>query len=293
MTCSNMSISLGFGDVGNFAPKATNMDVISTTATSMTLRVSAQLENPTSYSAHIPYANVHVLKDGHLLGNATILDASLHEGNNSVTVTMFYAPGSPEAVQAGLDMLSSYISGRNTTVELAPHRGSIPAQPDLGEAMKNIHFTMPMPQPPSRPSDDPPSDPDPNDPDAPPPPRFLGQATMHLFTSTASFILHNPFPTTPLHVHSINGSAWYNDTELLGTIWYPYLWKVRKGDDGETESPRLPVEWRLGGVGYAAMVDALGGALRIRARAVVQVGVGLWRGTVEFDGKGVKAGVRL
>jgi len=62
---------------------------------------------------------------------------------------------------------------------------------------------------------------------------------------------------------------------------------------GVSESPRLPVDWDLGSVGYAAVREAVGGRLKLDARAEVGVGVGRWGERVWFFGRGVGAGVRL
>lgn len=62
---------------------------------------------------------------------------------------------------------------------------------------------------------------------------------------------------------------------------------------GVSTSPRLPVDWTLGGVGYEALRAAVGGRLRLDAVAEVGVGVGAWRQRVWFVGRGIGAGVRL
>lgn len=58
-------------------------------------------------------------------------------------------------------------------------------------------------------------------------------------------------------------------------------------------TPRLPVDWDLGGVGYEAVRRALGGRLKLSATATVGVGVGEWREVVKFEGGGIGAQVRL
>jgi len=76
----------------------------------------------------------------------------------------------------------------------------------------------------------------------------------------------------------------------VGRILWEYPFEVRPG---VSESPRLPVEWSLGSVGYEAVREAVGGRLRLDARADVGVGVGEWGERVWFEGRGVGAGVRL
>lgn len=57
-------------------------------------------------------------------------------------------------------------------------------------------------------------------------------------------------------------------------------------------SPRLPVDWDLGSVGYEAVREAVGGRLKLDAKADVGVRVGKWGERVWFVGQGVGAGVR-
>lgn len=64
-------------------------------------------------------------------------------------------------------------------------------------------------------------------------------------------------------------------------------------DGNGVTSPRLPVEWSLGSVGYDAVKRALGGSLRLGAVADVGVGVGEWRERVWFVGGGIGARVRI
>ncbi len=76
----------------------------------------------------------------------------------------------------------------------------------------------------------------------------------------------------------------------MGTILYELPWEV---PPGVSESPRLPVEWDLGSVGYEAVREAVGGRLKVDAGAEVGVGVGEWGERVWFEGRGVGARVRL
>ena len=79
------------------------------------------------------------------------------------------------------------------------------------------------------------------------------------------------------YITSINATAIYkpDDEELpeseVGTIDYNGSFAVRPG---ESESPRLPVAWDLGSVGYEAVRKALGGTLKLRAVADVGVRIG-------------------
>lgn len=74
----------------------------------------------------------------------------------------------------------------------------------------------------------------------------------------------------------------------MGGILYELPFEV---PPGASTSPRLPVDWDLGSVGYEAVKQALGGRLKLDARADVGVGVGLWGERVWFVGRGVGARV--
>ena len=93
-----------------------------------------------------------------------------------------------------------------------------------------------------------------------------------------------------IYVNHINATAFYNHTEPIGEILYELPFAV---PPGATTSPRLPVDWSIGSVGYAAVKDALGGTLKLDAKATVGVQVGAWAETVWFEGGGIGAHVKI
>ena len=76
----------------------------------------------------------------------------------------------------------------------------------------------------------------------------------------------------------------------MGTIFYDLPFEV---PPGVSTSPKLPVDWDISGVGYKAISEAVGGRLKLDARADVVVGVGRWSERVWFLGRGGGAGVRI
>lgn len=174
------------------------------------------------------------------------------------------------------------------------HEGSIPAQPALGKALSKFSVTIPTPRlsGPKVPDDDDdePEDPEnPDDPEADGHPHFIKSATMHLFSSTAVFTLLSPFQHTTLYITRINATSYYKDSDV-GRITYDLPFAVTPG---ESESPRLPVEWSLGSVGYEAVRRAIGGTLKLRAVADVGVRIGRFEVGIWFRGGNIGAGVRL
>ena len=128
---------------------------------------------------------------------------------------------------------------------------------------------------------------------------------MHLLSSTATLTLLSPLPHSILYLTSINATAYYTppmeddptdpdlppqETYPVGRILYDLPFAV---PPGASTTPRLPVQWSLGSVGYEAVKQALGGKLKVSARAVVGVKVGAWAESVWFEGGGIGAHVRI
>lgn len=257
--------------------------------------------NPTNYSATVPYIDIKILVNGTEMGHATAHNVSLVPGpNTNINVTAVWQPSAATGEQGrlvGRELLSQYISGYNTTLTLRPHNLSIPALPVLSAALSTFSFDLPTPRLGVDDGKKPrwPSPPDDEDDDGSP--RFISDATMHLFTSTAQFTLHSPLRHSSLLIDHLNATAFYRpdpsaEANEVGRILYDPIPPMIV-PPGESRSPRLPVEWDLGGVGYEAVRRALGGTLKLEAKAIVGVGIGQWRETVWFVGKGVGVSVRI
>jgi hypothetical protein len=112
---------------------------------------------------------------------------------------------------------------------------------------------------------------------------------MHLITSSATFTLLSPFRQTTLYLNHLNATAFYEGDDV-GQILYNEEIEV---PPGATQTPRLPVLWSLGSVGYGAIKRALGGTLKLRAEATVDVRIGKFVQDVWFKGGQIGAKVRL
>ena len=119
---------------------------------------------------------------------------------------------------------------------------------------------------------------------------FFDLSKMHLLTSTATFTLVSPLPRSTLYITHINASAFYNHTDQVGTILYDLPFAV---PPGAAQTPRLPVDWDLGTVGYEAIRSALGGHLKLDAKATAGVKIGKYEVDVWFIGHGIGAKIRL
>ncbi|KZF25733.1 hypothetical protein L228DRAFT_280953 [Xylona heveae TC161] len=274
----------------SFAPKVGSLKILETTESSLSLQASVNFTNPTNYSAAIPFVDFEFLSNGTMLGHATAKNILIVPGSNeNVVVEALWAPatsGGPEGEKVGKELLSQYISGYNTTVTLRAHEGSIPAQPTLGKALSSLEIDIQSPRlrAPKTPDD---GDDDGEDDQGP---KFIKDATMHLLTSTATFVLLSPLPHTTLYITHIDATAFYNHTEPVGRIVYNYPIAI---PPGISQTPRLPVTWNLNSVGYDAVRRTLGGSLKLDAKAVLGVRIGEWGTTVWFQGGGIGAKIRL
>jgi hypothetical protein len=112
---------------------------------------------------------------------------------------------------------------------------------------------------------------------------------MHLFSSTAEFELQSPLTSSIIYITYINATAFYKEDEV-GSIVYDIPFAV---PPGVSTTPRLPVDWSLGSVGYEAVKKALGGQLKLRAEAVIGVSIGEWNERIWYKGQGIGAKIRL
>lgn len=112
---------------------------------------------------------------------------------------------------------------------------------------------------------------------------------MHIISSTAIFTLSSPFSTTTLYITKLNATAFYKE-HPSGKILYELPFAV---PPGLSETPRLPVDWSLGSVGYEAIKKALGGTLKLSTFAEVGIRIGHWREDLWFKGRSIGANVRL
>jgi hypothetical protein len=280
--------------------KVGNLEIVDTTATGLVIQASVNFTNPTNYSATVPFVDISIEKNGSTIGHAQVTNATIVPGRNTnIIARAQWEPsvvGGREGERIGKELLSQYISGY-TTLTFRTNRDTIPHNAGIGEALSKFNVTIDTPRL-SMPKDDEDEPEDPTDPDVPKDesPRFIKEATMHLLSSTAAFTLLSPFKQTTIYITTINATAFYQpeDPELeesaVGKILYDGSFAV---GPGESHSPRLPVDWDLGGVGYEAVRRALGGTLKVRAEADVGVRIGKYAVKVWFKGRGIGAGVKL
>lgn len=240
--------------------------------------------------ALVPYFNIHILSNGSVIGDATARDINVTTGNNTnILIEATWDPstfGGEKAAKIGRELLSQYISGFNTSLTFQTHEGSIPHHPELGKALSRFAITLPTPRlsTPGNGNGDNDDNPDSRK------PHFIDDATFHLFSSTAQFTLLSPLQYTTIYIETINATAFYNHTEPVGNIDYELPFRV---PPGSSQSPKLPVDWSLGSIGYESLKKAIGGTLTLDAIGTVGVRVGRWSETVWYNGSGIGASVTL
>ena len=294
--------ALGNDLLGSAAPQVGAVEITDTSPTSISLRASVNITNPTPYSAHIPFISIYIENNGTTLGEARAENIHVKPGNNTnlaVSATWNPSMGGERGIQRGRDLLSEYLSGYNTTVTVRTHRGTFPALPALGNALARLNLTLPAPRL-RLPGDGNDNDDDDNDGDGDDDDdnnnnnngqaHFIRDATFHVLSSTATFTLASPLQHNTIFIDAVNATALYNHTEPIGRIEYDLPFAA---PPGLSLTPKLPVDWSLDSVGYGKLREALGGRMKLDARAVVDVRVGRWRERVWYVGRGIGAGVRL
>ena len=186
--------------------------------------------------------------------------------------------GGEEGREVGRELISQYLSGWNTTITVKAHGDSIPSVPMLGKALSKLDITVNVPklELPGEAGDD--------------VGHFIRDATFHVFSSTATFTLVSPLKHDTLYINHVNATAFYNHTHVIGRIVHLLRFSA---PPGASTSPRLPVDWDLGSIGYDAIRKALGRQLKLDASAVVGIQTGEWVETVWYEGKGIGAHVNI
>lgn len=286
----SLSVKVPYGgSIDQLNPKIESLEIGPTTESSVLVKATMNFTNPTPYSAIVPMADLVLLYNGTAVGHVVARDVSLIPGlNTGIHVDLVWNPlafSGANGVDVGRKMVSRYISGFNTTVNVRSYWGTIPALPKLGQAMSKLELEIPIPKVPT-PDDG--KDPDEGDDEGRS--RFIQDATLHLWSSTAEFTLYSPLPDTAIFVTSIDASAFYEKKEPIGTIDYNVPIKV---PPGISRTPQLPVNLDLSGVGYDAVRRALGRSLKMDAEAKVGVRIRQYKDIITYHGTGISANVRI
>ncbi|KAI1388322.1 uncharacterized protein F4822DRAFT_242048 [Hypoxylon trugodes] len=269
------------GSMNSINPKVGSLQVLDTTSDSITLQALINMTNPTPYTAHVPYVNVHVINNGSILGSATVENLDVVKGpNTNVLVTAKWNPpmGGDRGRKIGRNLISQYLSGWNTSITVQPHRDSIPGQHIICKALSQFNMTFAAPK-----LDLPGDTPEERS-------HFIRDATFHFFTSTATFTLVSPLQHNTLYLDFVNATALFNHTEPVGQIVYDLPFSA---PPGKSQTPRLPVSWSIGSVGYDAVKKAIGGKLKLDAYADVDMRLGNWKESLWYRGNGIGASVQL
>ena len=249
------------------------------------METTVNMKNPTPYTATAPYVNIHVLRDGVVIGDAVARDIDLRLGDNDgMVIQSTLDPvgfGGPDAQKLGRQLISDYVSGKNVTLTIQAHRDTVPSLPQLGEALSKVTFDIPAPHL-KLPGDDEDDDGEHL--------HFIRSADFHIFGSEATFILASPLRHDILYITKINATAFYNHTEPIGRIIHDGAFPVTPG---LSTTPRLPVEWSASSIGYEKLREALGGTLKLDAVGNVTIRIGSWEQEVTYEGTGIGAHVHI
>ncbi|CAK3867202.1 Ribonucleoside-diphosphate reductase large chain [Lecanosticta acicola] len=241
-------------------PKLVDLRIVNTSETSWTIGATINATNPTNYSASIPYIDVHLLKNGSLLGHATARNLSITTGRNgNLQVVAHYEPstlGGPKARAIGREMISQYISGWNTTITVQMHEQSFPSTPVLGRALSRFPIEVATPRIGGGGDGD-----DEDDGNT----HFIRDSTMHLLSSSATFLLLSPLKHSTLYIEGLHAVAMYKGDEV-GVIQYDEPFGVppvseTPDQEGYLTDP-LPVDWSFGSIGSERTIITNANSLR-------------------------------
>jgi hypothetical protein len=141
---------IGRSDLSGFNPQIGDLKILDTTKSSLKLQAKVNMTNPTEYSAHVPYINIHILHNDTLVGHATAQGIHVVPGNNTnLLVEALWNPldlGGQNGSEVGRNLISQYISGLNTTLTLKTHESTIPSQPALGRALSSLKVVIDAPK---------------------------------------------------------------------------------------------------------------------------------------------------
>lgn len=115
-------------------PKISDIKVVDSSQSTLTLQANANISNPTEYSAHVPHVNVSIIVNDTLVGYAWS-SADVVPGPNNITVQASW-----QTSDEGRKWIGQFLSGDNTSLTIATHEHSIPGLPNIG-----LNLTIPTP----------------------------------------------------------------------------------------------------------------------------------------------------
>jgi hypothetical protein len=122
---TKLLVAIPGGGLADFTPEITNMTVIASTKDSLTLEAKVSINNPTNYSATVPFADVNILSNDTVLGHATAKNLLIRpRSNDGIEVQAVWGvSGSSSSVDnktrsVGRELLSQFVSG----TDLGPNR---------------------------------------------------------------------------------------------------------------------------------------------------------------------------
>ncbi len=122
-----------------FLPEVGSLEIVDTGLKTLSIKAQVNFTNPTKYSAHVPYANIHILKNGTVLGHASVRDVTIVPGaNDNIPVQALWDPssGGLKGQHIGKELLSQYISGEI----LWSHTSSVLISKSASRIQHNSHL---------------------------------------------------------------------------------------------------------------------------------------------------------
>jgi hypothetical protein len=101
------------GGLDAFTPTIRSLEIINSTIDGISLQATVDVDNPTEYSAVVPFIDVNILANNTLLGHIRVSNLELNRGlNQNLTAIADWAPKSGKRGKAiGRELVSQWISG--------------------------------------------------------------------------------------------------------------------------------------------------------------------------------------
>ncbi|KAI9478771.1 MAG: hypothetical protein EXX96DRAFT_595912 [Benjaminiella poitrasii] len=249
-------------------PKVKSLAIVGGYSDALLAQTEIEIYSPSDVDINLGELNMHLMFDGHIIGNTTIPELALAPRvHNNLTVSAWLFGNNPHVI----DFIGRYISNgvntkSNVTLTISGSHPNATKSKFLNNFIKHLSFDVQAP----------PFEEEP----------LLADCQMNILSSTVVMSLRNPFPNILMAITKINASATYEVYEIgrlvanfedRGEGWKgpmmlppPDCEQKDKGCKGViVNSEKIPVVTKK--LGYDAIKKALGGSIVVSVESEVGV----------------------
>jgi hypothetical protein len=102
------------GGLDAFSPTVKSLTITNTSSNGISLEAVVDIDNPTEYSAVVPFVDVNILFNNTKLGHVTAKGLEFNKGTNqNLSAIAQWGPVSDKGKAIGRELLSQWISGKS------------------------------------------------------------------------------------------------------------------------------------------------------------------------------------